>query len=75
MITGFLHPDGDMDTAAGLRKLQQAFKNQGRAGSQKVAVLVTDGSSRSQQDTARVWSGQEDNAVCWVKFNIILVDI
>lgn len=54
LIHGLLHPDGDMDTAAGLRKVQNIFRNQGRRNAEKVMVFVTDGSSRSMYETNQV---------------------
>ena len=54
LIHGLMHPSGDMNTAAGLKAVQDIFKNQARRNAEKVMVFVTDGSSRSMAETNQV---------------------
>ncbi|KAH3753954.1 hypothetical protein DPMN_188609 [Dreissena polymorpha] len=53
MFRGLLHPNGDMDTATGLRKIQNFFDASGRPSSKKLVVYLTNGASASPADAAR----------------------
>lgn len=54
LIQNLIQPKGDMNTANGLRRLMDIFGRQGRRGSQKVVIYVTDGTTRSLTDANRV---------------------
>jgi len=54
LFRGLKSPSGDMNTALGLRRLSDMLGQQGRRGSQRIVIYVTDGVTRSLADTNRV---------------------